>query len=125
MVTACRAPRRNLSQKFGRLRRLPKTGLSAELLGRDTESILKMHRALLNWDQRPRYAELNNLRVPTLFLVGANEPQKTIELSLEWQQQVPGAELVVLRDCYHAAHRENAGVWNAAVLDFLGRHDLR
>ena len=33
MVTARRAPRRNLSQKLGRLRRVPKTDLSAELLG--------------------------------------------------------------------------------------------
>ena len=93
-------------------------------LGRDQESIRKMHRALLAWDQRPRYADLHKLQVPTLFLVGANEPQKTIELSLEWQQQVRGAELVVLRDCYHAAHRENALVWNAAVQSFLDRHHI-
>jgi pimeloyl-ACP methyl ester carboxylesterase len=93
-------------------------------LGRDPESIRKMHRALLRWDQRPRYADLQVLRVPTLFIVGANEPQKTLELTMEWHQQVPGAELVILRDCYHAAHRENAPVWNAAVQDFLTRHHL-
>jgi pimeloyl-ACP methyl ester carboxylesterase len=93
-------------------------------LGRDAESIRKMHRALLGWDQRPRYADLRKLDAPTLFLVGANEPQKTLELSLEWQQQVPGAELVVLRDSYHAAHRESALAWNAAVQGFLGRHRL-
>jgi pimeloyl-ACP methyl ester carboxylesterase len=43
---------------------------------------------------------------------------------MEWRQQVPGAELVILRDCYHAAHRENAPAWNAAVREFLTRHDL-
>jgi hypothetical protein len=32
--------------------------------------------------------------------------------------------MVVLRDCYHAAHRENATVWNAAVQSFLRRHGL-
>src|SRR5690349_8171229 len=90
-------------------------------LGRDAESIRKMHRALLNWDQRPRYPELRELQVPTLFLVGANEPQRTLELTMEWQRQVPNAELVVLRDCYHAAHRENAPAWNAAVKAFLAR----
>jgi pimeloyl-ACP methyl ester carboxylesterase len=37
---------------------------------------------------------------------------------------LPGSELMILRDCYHAAHRENAPVWNAAVLDFLSRHGL-
>lgn len=93
-------------------------------LGRDEESIRKMHRAILNWDQRPRYADLHNLRVPTLFMAGANEPQKTIELTVEWHQQVPDSELVILRDCYHAAHRENAPVWNAAVQSFLTRHGL-
>jgi 3-oxoadipate enol-lactonase len=93
-------------------------------LGRDAEGIRKMHRALLAWDQRPRYSELQRLRVPALFMVGANEPQKTLELTMEWHQQVPGSEMVVLRDCYHAAHRENAAMWNAAVLDFLRRHGL-
>src|SRR5262249_5438982 len=38
-------------------------------LGRDAESIRKMHRALLAWDQRPRYPELRALRVPALFMV--------------------------------------------------------
>jgi pimeloyl-ACP methyl ester carboxylesterase len=93
-------------------------------LGRDAESIRKMHRALLRWDQRPRYPDLRALRVPALFLVGANEPPKTIELTIEWHQQVAGAELVILRDCYHAAHRENAPAWNAAVQSFLTRHGL-
>lgn len=93
-------------------------------LGRDADSIRKMHRALLRWDQRPRYADLQALRVPTLFIVGANEPQKTLELTMQWHQQVPDAELVILRDCYHAAHRENAAAWNAAVQAFLARHGL-
>ncbi len=93
-------------------------------LGRDAESIRKMHRALLNWDQRPRYAELNALRVPALFVAGSNEPSRTLELMLEWHQQVPGSELVILREAYHAAHRENALAWNAAVQAFLRRHEL-
>lgn len=93
-------------------------------LGRDADSVRKMHRALLAWDQRPRYPELRALRVPALFIVGANEPQKTLELMCEWQQQVPGSELVILRDSYHAAHRENALTWNAAVRSFLQRHEL-
>jgi pimeloyl-ACP methyl ester carboxylesterase len=91
-------------------------------LGRDAESVRMMHRALLAWDQRPRYPELQALRVPALFIVGANEPQKTLELMCEWQQQVPDSELVILRESYHAAHRENPLAWNAAVRSFLQRH---
>ena len=93
-------------------------------LGRDAASIRKMYRALLDWDQRPRCGKLNRLQVPALFMAGSNEPQKTLELIMEWSQQVPGAELVILRDCYHAAHRENAPVWNAAVQEWLVRHNL-
>jgi pimeloyl-ACP methyl ester carboxylesterase len=43
---------------------------------------------------------------------------------VEWHQQVPDAELVILRECHHAAHRENAPAWNAAVQSFLLRHGL-
>jgi pimeloyl-ACP methyl ester carboxylesterase len=93
-------------------------------LGGDPESIRKMHRALLNWDQRPRYGDLQALRIPALFIVGTEEPQKTIELMVEWSQQVPDAELVILPNSYHAAHRENAPAWNAAVQSFLKRHKL-
>jgi pimeloyl-ACP methyl ester carboxylesterase len=93
-------------------------------LGRDRDSVLKMHAALLEWDQRPRYVELRALRMPSLVLVGANEPQKTIELAYEWHQQLRGSEFVVLRDTYHAAPRENALVWNQTVHAFLERHSL-
>lgn len=90
-------------------------------MGRDPERVRKMHRALLGWDQRPRYTDLQALRVPALFIVGANEPQKTIELTCEWQRHVPDSELVSLRDSYHAAHRENALAWNTVVQSFLQR----
>jgi pimeloyl-ACP methyl ester carboxylesterase len=93
-------------------------------LGRDAEAVRQMHRAILGWDMRPRYDDLHAVRVPVLFTVGANEPQKTIELITEWHAQVPDAELVILRDCYHAAHRENAPAWNAAVQSWLDRHNL-
>ena len=55
-------------------------------------------RALCNWDIRPRYPELNQLNVPTLVIVGGHEPQKTIELSYEWHQQIPGSEFSILPD---------------------------
>lgn len=93
-------------------------------LGRDRESVLLMHGAMLGWDQRPRYAELEQLTVPALIVVGANEPQKTLELAYEWHQHMRGSEFVVLRDTYHAAPRENALVWNQTVHAFLRRHGL-
>jgi pimeloyl-ACP methyl ester carboxylesterase len=93
-------------------------------LGRNTEAVLKMHEAIRAWDQQPRYQELNALQVPALVLVGANEPQKTIELAYEWHCQIPSSEFVILRDTFHAAPRENPLAWNRAVHQFLNRHGL-
>jgi pimeloyl-ACP methyl ester carboxylesterase len=93
-------------------------------MGRDPQSVLNMLGAMLTWDQRPRYADLEKLQVPCLVIVGANEPQKTLELACEWHQHISGSEFVVLRDTYHAAPRENALVWNQTVQAFLERHGL-
>jgi pimeloyl-ACP methyl ester carboxylesterase len=43
---------------------------------------------------------------------------------LQQQRRRHAAELVILRDSFHAAHRENALAWNAAVQSFLLRHGL-
>jgi 3-oxoadipate enol-lactonase len=93
-------------------------------LGTNRANVLKMHEAMLGWDQRPRYAELEALTVPSLVMIGANEPQKTLELAYEWHQHMAGSDFVVLRDTYHAAPRENALLWNQTVLAFLERHGL-
>ena len=93
-------------------------------MGKDKQAVRNMLQAMLTWDQRPRYPELRQIGVPALVLVGANEPQKTIELAYEWHQQINNSEFVVLRDTYHAAPRENALVWNQTVQAFLDRHGL-
>jgi len=93
-------------------------------LGRERDAILAMYGAMLDWDQRPRYAELARLEVPSLVLVGANEPQKTLELAYEWHQQMASSEFIILRETYHAAPRENALAWNRTVHAFLDRHGL-
>lgn len=88
------------------------------------EAAIKMLRSLGNWDIRPRYPELRRLNIPTLVIVGGHEPQKTIELSYEWHQQIPGSEFAILPDAYHGAAREEPVAWNARVHDFLTRHGL-
>ena len=93
-------------------------------LGGTPEAAAKALRALRDWDLRPRYPELRRLRVPALVIVGGHEPQKTIELSYEWHQQIPGSEFVILPSAYHAAAREEPVAWNAAVHGFLRRHGL-
>ncbi len=93
-------------------------------VGGSPESSIKMLRALRAWDIRPRYPELGRLQVPTLVIVGGHEPQKTIELSYEWHQQIPGSEFAILPEAYHVAAREEPVAWNATVHGFLRRHGL-
>ena len=92
--------------------------------GASPEATIAMMRAFRDWDLRPRYPELQRLRSPTLVIVGGHEPQKTIELSYEWHQQIPGSEFAILPEAYHAAAREEPVAWNAAVHGFLRRHGL-
>jgi pimeloyl-ACP methyl ester carboxylesterase len=77
-----------------------------------------------NWDLRPRYAELQQMKIPALVIVGGHEPQKTIELSYEWHQQIPDSEFAIVTDAYHGAAREEPVAWNARVHGFLKRHVL-
>lgn len=93
-------------------------------VGKDQDAAINGLRVLLNWDLRPRYAELQALQVPALVIVGGNEPQKTIELSYEWHQQLGNSEYVILPNTHHGAARENPIGWNEAVHGFLRRHDI-
>jgi pimeloyl-ACP methyl ester carboxylesterase len=93
-------------------------------LGRTREDIARAIAVLRDWDQRPRRADLAKIRVPTLVIVGEREPRSTIEGSREWASWIPGAEFLVLPGAHHAAPREAAPAWNAAVQGFLDRHGL-
>jgi pimeloyl-ACP methyl ester carboxylesterase len=93
-------------------------------LGRTREDVARAIAVLREWDQRPRKADLAKIRVPTLVIVGEREPRSTIEGSREWASWIPGAEFLVLPGAHHAAPREAAPAWNAAVQGFLDRHGL-
>ncbi|HKY52251.1 MAG TPA: alpha/beta fold hydrolase [Candidatus Limnocylindria bacterium] len=93
-------------------------------IGRAPEDVARAIAVLRDWDQRPRKADLARVRVPTLVIVGEREPRATIEGSREWASWIPGAEFHVLAGAHHAAPREAAPAWNAAVQAFLDRHGL-
>jgi 3-oxoadipate enol-lactonase len=93
-------------------------------LGRTPEDVARAIAVLRDWDQRPRKADLAKIRVPTLVIVGEREPRSTIEGAREWASWIPGAEFLVLPGAHHAAPREAAPAWNAAVQAFLDRHGL-
>jgi pimeloyl-ACP methyl ester carboxylesterase len=93
--------------------------------GRTREDVARAIALLRDWDQRPRRADLEAIDVPTLVIVGEREPRSTIDGAREWASWIPGAEFVVLPGAHHAAPREAAPAWNAAVQGFLDRHIAR
>ncbi|HUG16624.1 MAG TPA: alpha/beta hydrolase [Thermomicrobiales bacterium] len=93
-------------------------------VGNTNEDAIRMLRAIRAWDTRPRAGELASLSMPALVLVGGNESQKTITLSYEWSQSIPGSEFYILPNTHHGAARENPIGWNTAVHGFLQRHGL-
>lgn len=93
-------------------------------LGRTPDERARAIAVLLEWDQRPRRPDLAQISVPALVIVGEREPRTTIDGAREWASWIPGAELVVLPGAHHAAPREAAPAWNAAVQAFLDRHGL-
>lgn len=104
---------------FGRMVAATGTGL-----GRTPSDVARAIAVLRDWDQRPRKTELAALGVPALVIVGEREPRLTVEGAREWASWIPGAELTVLPGAHHAAPREAAPAWNAAVQAFLTRHGL-
>jgi pimeloyl-ACP methyl ester carboxylesterase len=93
-------------------------------LGRTPEDIARAIAVLRDWDPRPRRADFAKIKVPTLVIVGEREPRSTIDGSREWASWIPGAEFLILPGAHHAAPREAAPAWNAAVQGFFDRHGL-
>ena len=104
---------------FGRMTAATGTGL-----GRTGDERARAIGVLRGWDQRPRRSELSGVGVPVLVIVGEREPRATVDGAREWASWIPGAEFVVLSGAHHAAPREAAPAWNAAVQSFLDRHGL-
>jgi pimeloyl-ACP methyl ester carboxylesterase len=104
---------------WGRMMAATGTGL-----GRTPDERARAIAVLRDWDQRPRKADLAKIDVPTLLIVGENEPKATIDGSREWASWIPGARFVVLPGAHHAAAREAAPAWNAAVQRFLDESGL-
>lgn len=107
------------ASEWGRMISASGTGL-----GRTPDERALAIAVLGGWDQRTRKADLARIDVPTLVIVGEREPRSTIDGAREWASWIPSAEFVVLPGAHHAAPREAAPAWNAAVQRFLDAHGL-
>ena len=69
------------------------------------------------------FDRLPSLRQPTLVLHGTEDQAIAVENANLLAERIPGAELVLLEGAGHLYHSEQADAADAAVLDFLGRHE--
>jgi pimeloyl-ACP methyl ester carboxylesterase len=68
------------------------------------------------------FGKLAKLRVPMLLLAGDADLYIPPSLLRMVAQQLPGSEMVLIREAGHAAFWEQPRAFNDAVLDFLRRH---
>jgi pimeloyl-ACP methyl ester carboxylesterase len=69
-------------------------------------------------DSRPT---LSTIKVPTLILVGVDDPYYPFELSQKMKKAIPNAKLVMLPGAAHAAIYEDAQLANQAILGWANQ----
>ena len=65
---------------------------------------------------------LGEIRVPTLVIVGEEDPGTPVSMSETIRDGIPGAELVVLPVARHLSNMEDVEGFNAALRSFLDKH---
>lgn len=66
-------------------------------------------------------AAMRDVRCPTLFVVGSEDPIVPVASTYEVAELVPGSEVAVIQDAGHSAYFEKPGEFNKVVLDFIAR----
>jgi 3-oxoadipate enol-lactonase len=74
--------------------------------------------ALKTLDYRGR---LGSIRLPSLVIVGEDDPSTPVAASRVIVDGIPGAQLVVVPQAAHLANVERPDAFNAALASFLGR----
>jgi len=65
---------------------------------------------------------LCEIKIPTLIIVGEDDPGTPVAASKAMHECIPGSKLVVLPVAAHLANVEQADAFNRTVLDFLKEH---
>ena len=65
---------------------------------------------------------IRTISAPTLVVVGKEDPATTVDDARFIHERITASSLVVIPDAAHLSNIEQAGPFNAALLDFLGRH---
>lgn len=62
---------------------------------------------------------LSSIKVPTLVLVGDGDALTPVDRAQEMASAIPGARLVVVKDCGHGSTLEQPGAVNRALVDWI------
>ncbi len=65
---------------------------------------------------------LSEIDIPTLIIVGEEDPGTPVAASEAMQARISGSKLVVLPDARHLSNIEQSGAFNEALMDFLLKH---
>lgn len=65
---------------------------------------------------------LGGIRIPTLVIVGEDDPATPVAASRTIHERIKGSELVILKSASHLSNLEQAEAFNRAITTFLGRH---
>jgi len=79
-------------------------------------------RAIMGLNLTERLAEID---LPTLIVVGEEDPGTPVSASRAIHEKIKGSELVILKSAAHLSNIEQEQAFNAAVLDFLKRREAR
>ena len=66
---------------------------------------------------------LGSIRLPTLLIVGEEDPSSPVASSQAIHERIAGSELVVLKSAAHLSNAEQPGAFNRAATTFLKRVD--
>jgi 2-hydroxy-6-oxonona-2,4-dienedioate hydrolase len=68
---------------------------------------------------------LEQIHVPAMLIAGRNDPRTNAEWEGAAGRRLPHAEQTMLADCGHLPHLEHPTEFNAAVVQFISRHQCR
>jgi 3-oxoadipate enol-lactonase len=92
---------------------------SERIVKNDKRAYLDSLRALLGWSVLDRIGEI---RCPTL-IVASDHDYTPVSYKEAYAKLIPGAELKVIEDSWHAAPMDRPRELNALLAEFLARHE--
>jgi 3-oxoadipate enol-lactonase len=65
---------------------------------------------------------ISAITLPTMIVVGAEDPATNVGMAREIHERIKGSELVILERAAHLSNMDQPAAFGAAVLGFLARH---